>query len=108
MGVHAIQPDGSLNAEMARGRMALHYQLYALEPLIMLAELGEDNGIDLYAEKEGAIHRLVNFDLAAMKNPSQIAKRTGEEQNITLPFSGLDIGWQSLTSNAFPTRISPR
>jgi poly(beta-D-mannuronate) lyase len=102
MGVHAIQPDGSLNAEMARGRMALHYQLYALEPLIMLAELGEDNGIDLYAEKEGAIHRLVNFDLAAMKNPSQIAKRTGEEQNITLPFSGLDIGWAVPYVQRFP------
>jgi poly(beta-D-mannuronate) lyase len=102
MGVHAIQPDGSLDAEMARGRMALHYQLYALEPLIMLAEVGEANGIDLYAEREGAIHRLVKFDVAAMKDPSLIAKRTGEEQTITLPFSGQDIGWAVPYTQRFP------
>jgi poly(beta-D-mannuronate) lyase len=102
MGIHAIQPDGSLDAEMARGRMALHYQLYALEALVILAELGETNGIDLYAERAGAIHRLVKFDVAAMKDPSLIAKRTGEEQNITLPFSGLDIGWAVPYVQRFP------
>lgn len=37
-GVDAINPDGSLNAEMSRASMALHYQLYALGPLIMVAE----------------------------------------------------------------------
>ena len=102
MGVYGIQPDGSLDAEMARGRMALHYQLYALGPLIMLAELGESNGIDLYAERKGAIHKLVEFDLAAMKNPSLIAKRTGEQQSISLPFAGLDIGWAVPYVQRFP------
>lgn len=102
MGVHAIQPDGSLDAEMNRGRMALHYQLYALGPLIILAELGETNGIDLYAEREGAIHRLVSFDVAAMKDPSLIAKRTGAEQSISLPLSGLDIGWAVPYVQRFP------
>ncbi len=102
MGVHAIQPDGSLDAEMGRGRMALHYQLYALEPLIMLAELGESNGIDLYSERENAIHRLVKFDIAAMRNPSLIKSRTGAEQNITQPFSGLDIGWAVPYVQRFP------
>lgn len=102
MGIHAIQPDGSLDAEMGRGRMALHYQLYALEALVMLAELGEDNGIDLYAERDGAIHRLVAFDVAAMKDPSLIKKRTGEQQTIPLPFSGLDIGWAVPYVQRFP------
>ena len=32
MGVDAIQPDGSLTAEMNRAGMALHYQLYAARP----------------------------------------------------------------------------
>lgn len=102
MGVHAIQPDGSLDAEMGRGRMALHYQLYALEALVILAELGETNGIDLFAEREGAIHRLVKFNVAAMNDPSLIAKRTGEEQKVTLPFSGLDIGWAVPYVQRFP------
>jgi poly(beta-D-mannuronate) lyase len=102
MGIHAIRPDGTLDHEMARGRMALHYQLYALQALVMLAELGHANGFDLYAEREGAIHRLVKFDVAAMKDPSLIAKRTGEEQDIAQPFSGMDIGWAVPYVQRFP------
>jgi poly(beta-D-mannuronate) lyase len=102
MGVHAIKPDGSLDAEMGRGQRALHYQLYALGPLIMLAELGESNGIDLYAARDGAIHKLVEFDVAAMKDPSLIAKRTGEEQKIAPPYSGLEIGWAVPWVQRFP------
>ena len=102
IGIHAIRPDGSLDAEMGRGRMALHYQLYALGPLVILAELGEANDVDLYSEQDGALHRLVKFDLAAMHDPSLIARRTGEQQNITLPFAGLDIGWAVPYVQRFP------
>jgi len=102
MGIHAIQPDGSLAAEMGRGCMALHYQLYALGPLVMLAELAEANGIDLYAERDGAIHRLVSFNIAAMKDVSLIAKRTGETQVIAPPYGGLEIGWAVPYVQRFP------
>ena len=101
-GLYAIQLDGSLDAEMGRGRRALHYQLYALGPLVMLAELGAANGLDLYAEREGAIHRLVQFDVAAMKDPKLIVTRTGEQQDTTPPFSGLDIGWAVPYVHRFP------
>jgi poly(beta-D-mannuronate) lyase len=47
--VGEIQASGVLMREMARAGMALHYHLYALAPLIMIAELGEANGMDLYA-----------------------------------------------------------
>jgi|HubBroStandDraft_6_1064221.scaffolds.fasta_scaffold84122_2 poly(beta-D-mannuronate) lyase len=92
-GVGLIQSDGSLAAEMNRAGMALHYQLYALAPLIMLAELGEANGVDMYNVNHGAIHRLVKFDLAAMQDPAIIAKRTGVPQNTSAPYSGNEIGW---------------
>ena len=102
MGVDAIQPDGSLDAEMARRSMALHYQLYALGALIMIAELAEANRIDLYAERDGAIHKLVAFDLAALKDPALIAGKTGEPQNIKPPYSGLEIGWAVPYVQRFP------
>lgn len=102
MGIDAIQPDGSLTAEMSRGQMALHYQLYALGPLIVLAELGEANGIDLYREKQGAIHRLVKFNIAAMKDPSTLATRTGATQKISRPYSGQEIGWAVPYIQRFP------
>jgi poly(beta-D-mannuronate) lyase len=41
MGLDPIQPDGSLPVDMNHRRMALHYHLFALGPLAMLAELGE-------------------------------------------------------------------
>jgi poly(beta-D-mannuronate) lyase len=102
MGIDAIQPDGSLIAEMGRGQRALHYQLYALGPLVMLAELGEANGIPMYAMKNGAIHRLVQFDIAAMKDPSIIAQRTGAEQDTAQTYSGLEIGWAVPYVQRFP------
>lgn len=102
MGVHAIQPDGSLLAEMNRGQMALHYHLYALGPLILLAELGEVNGLDLYAEDKGAIHRLVEFCVAGLDDPSLLEKRTGVKQVVTLPYEGSDIGWAVPYVHRFP------
>jgi poly(beta-D-mannuronate) lyase len=102
MGVDSIQPDGSLAAEMNRGQMALHYNLYALAPLIMVAELGEANGIDLYAYDDGAIHKLVKFCLAALKDPAIIEKRTGVKQVVSLPYSGSDIGWAVPYVKRFP------
>lgn len=102
MGIHTIQPDGSLDAEMGRGQRALHYQLYALGPLIILAELGEANGIDLYAERDGAIHRLVRFNLAAMKDPSLLEKRAEAKQEAKPPYAGLEIGWAVPYTQRFP------
>jgi len=102
MGIDAVQADGSLKAEMGRGKMALHYQLYALGPLVMLAELGEANGVSMYGMKDGAIHRLVEFDIAAMKDPSIIARRTGAAQEIGKGYSGLEIGWAVPYVRRFP------
>jgi poly(beta-D-mannuronate) lyase len=92
IGLSAIQPDGSLVAEMNRGQMALHYHLYALGPLIILAELGAANGLDLYAEQNGAIHRLVNFCVAGMEDPVSLEARSGAAQVVSVPYSGSDIG----------------
>ena len=102
MGLDLIQPDGSLVAEMNRGQMAMHYNLYALGPLIMLAEFGEANGLDLYAEENGALHRLVKFCLEALEDPTLIEKRTGVKQLVTLPYAGSDIGWAVPYVRRFP------
>jgi poly(beta-D-mannuronate) lyase len=107
-GVHLIQPDGSLAAEMNRAGRALHYQLYALGPLVILAELGEANGIDMYAMNQGAIHRLVRFNIAALEDPGIIAKRTGVVQEVSDPWSGLEIGWAVPYLKRFPDpRLGP-
>jgi poly(beta-D-mannuronate) lyase len=64
--------DGSLPAEMERGVKALHYQVYATVPLVMMASV-----LDLHDPK---LDTLVGFTVAASANPSGIAKATGFEQ----------------------------
>jgi poly(beta-D-mannuronate) lyase len=102
MGLDAIQPDGSLPQEMNRAAKALHYHLYALGPLVMLAELGEANSLDLYSEEHGALHRLVAFCLAGLEDPTLLQKRTGIAQEVTLPYAGSDIGWAVPYVRRFP------
>ena len=101
-GVDQIKPDGSLPLEMARGGRALHYHLYALAPLILLAEFGEANHLDLYAHANGAIHRLVNFSVAGVQDPAPFVKATGVQQELTKPLSGDQIGWAPPYLQRFP------
>jgi poly(beta-D-mannuronate) lyase len=62
-----ITADGTLPLEEARGGRAMHYHLYALDPLVMLAELAAANGRDLYAAGDHAIARLVVLCLARLR-----------------------------------------
>jgi poly(beta-D-mannuronate) lyase len=68
----------------------------------MLAELGEANGIDLYSDNNGAIHRLVKFCEAGLEDPTILEKRTGVAQLVELPWSGGDIGWAVPYVRRFP------
>jgi poly(beta-D-mannuronate) lyase len=101
-GVNQIQPDGTLPLEMARGSRALHYHLYALAPLVLLAEFGEANHLDLYAHANGAIHRLVNFSVAGLQDPAPFAKATGVQQEVPKKISGDQIGWAPPYVQRFP------
>jgi poly(beta-D-mannuronate) lyase len=102
-GVDQIQPNGVLPREMDRAGRALHYHLYALAPLIMIAELAEANGLDLYSYDNGAIHRLVKLCIAGLANPDLFTKGTGVQQDITGgPYSGADIGWAVPYVKRFP------
>jgi poly(beta-D-mannuronate) lyase len=101
-GVAAIRPDGTLPREMARGQRALHYHLYALAPLVLLAEFGEANGMDMYARDNGAIHRLVNISVGGLLNPEPFARATGVEQEVPKIVSGDQIGWAPPYVKRFP------
>jgi poly(beta-D-mannuronate) lyase len=92
IGISQIRPDGLMPLELARGAMALHYHLFALAPLIMLAELGEANGVDLYAEEHGAIGRLANRVIEGLRDPAPFAAAAGVAQQVRPP-RGPDLAW---------------
>ncbi|KQQ47592.1 alginate lyase [Duganella sp. Leaf126] len=76
-----VAPDGSLPEEMARGVKALHYHAFAAAPLTMIASI-----LDLRAP---ALDRLVQFTLAAVRDPSALVRATGVPQEPVddLPFA---------------------
>lgn len=101
-GVAQIKPDGTLPLEMARGTRALHYHLYALAPLVLLAEFGEANGLPLYSAHDGAIHRLEKVSIAGLSDPSIFVAGTGRPQEPSTPVSGDAIGWAPPYLARFP------
>ena len=102
IGTGKIQPDGTLPLEMARGSRALHYHLYALAPLVLLAEFGEANGIDLYAHANGSLHRLVNVSVAGLQDPTPFAKVAGVQQEVPRKINADQIGWAPPYLRRFP------
>jgi poly(beta-D-mannuronate) lyase len=90
-----IAPDGTLPLELARGQRALHYHLFAVTPLVMLAEIGAANGLDLYGERDGALGRLVSVVLAGLANPTDFARRSGTAQEPE-HLSGWSVAWAEI------------
>lgn len=84
-----MNSDGSLPLEMARHENALHYQSFALTPLVMTAELAARQGIDLYSVnvKSHTIADAVDFLVRASANPDLMKQYASELQTFSL-FSG--------------------
>ncbi|MBV8119817.1 MAG: alginate lyase family protein [Alphaproteobacteria bacterium] len=100
MGIADIAADGTLPLELARKKRALHYHLFALLPLVMLAELGEANGLPLYRANNGALSRLVDTTITGLDDPAIFVRLTGEAQDVSAATlgglaggKGFDAAW---------------
>jgi poly(beta-D-mannuronate) lyase len=103
-GIAEIQPDGSMPLEMARGQRALHYHLFALSPLVYIAEFGQVNGIDLYAERDHALARLERLCVDGLKDNQFFVKTTGIAQDTPTPGAPAaeQISWGVIWESRFP------
>jgi len=102
-GISQIQPDGSLPQEMRRGQRALHYHLYALAPLVYLAEFGENNGLHSYAERDFAIKKLTDLCVQGLEDNSYFVKATGIAQDTPNgPPAAEQISWAKIYLARFP------
>ena len=72
--------DGSLPLEMARGDLALHYQMHAVAPLVVTAALLQTQGHTLFVACNGSIRRTIGFVIAAFETPSLVEGLAGEPQ----------------------------
>lgn len=102
--VSRVAADGTLPLEMGRGQRALHYHLFALGPIVMMAEFGEANGENLYAARDHAVERLANRAISGLKNNSYFSEKAGVAQDTPAP-NGLhsdDIIWMVPYLRHFP------
>ncbi len=103
VGITQIQPDGSLPQEMRRGQRALHYHLYALAPLVYLAEFGEENGLHSYAGHNYAIKKLADLCIQGLEDNSFFVKATGIPQDTPNgPPAAEQISWAKIYLARFP------
>src|SRR5262245_5911282 len=90
-----IGADGTLPLEVARKGKALHYHVFAVMPLVMIAELGAANGLDLYGAYDGALRRLVGRAVEGLHDPSYFERLTGTTQDLD-PLSGWHVAWAEI------------
>jgi poly(beta-D-mannuronate) lyase len=76
---------GALPLEMARHENAIHYQAFALQPLIMIAEFAQRQNVDLYAVTDHgrSIRNAVVFLGLAIADPTLVKQYTNDPQKTS-------------------------
>jgi poly(beta-D-mannuronate) lyase len=74
--------DGSLPNEMFRRKLALHYQIHAVGPLVFTAALLKDKDPTLLQFCNRAIVRAAQFAVAGAKDPKIVEAITGVKQSF--------------------------
>jgi poly(beta-D-mannuronate) lyase len=84
--------NGAFPLEMARHENAIHYQAFALQPLILIAEFGARQGVDLYAYTEHGrtIRTAVVFLGQLIADPALVKQYTNDPQKTN--FHAGDVG----------------
>ena len=82
-----INDDGSHPDEMRRGQLALHYQLHATAPLSTSSALLIKAGFREELAYLSKLEQMVDFTIAALKNPRLVEAKLNIKQTIT---GGLD------------------
>jgi poly(beta-D-mannuronate) lyase len=72
-----VAEDGSLPLEMDRATKALHYHVFSVQPLVLLASI-----LDMQSPQ---LDKLVRFTVAGAKDTSAIARATGFQQEEVKP-----------------------
>ncbi len=104
-GVDQIQADGTLPLEMARGQRALHYHLFAIAPLVTMAELAQANGDDLYGYDHSRLKLLVTVSVSGLNDNHFFQEKSGVAQDTPKDghVSPSDVAWLAPYACRFPS-----
>jgi poly(beta-D-mannuronate) lyase len=79
-----IDPNGALPKEMARHENAIHYQCFALQPLVTIAQFATRQGYDLYAYADHGrtLRDAILFFGRAVDDPGLVRPYTSDPQSV--------------------------
>jgi hypothetical protein len=84
-GVDEIDQRGAFPKEMARSERSIHYQSFALQPLVPIAEFAERQHVPLYSYKSQTGHTIadaIDFLGKAVADPSILKAYTPDQQMV--------------------------
>lgn len=91
-----IEPDGTLPLEVMRAGKALHYHIFSVTPLVVLAEIAAANRVDLYGEGDAALRRLVRRVVTDLDDARHMVGLTGVSQDFVGSLSGWNFAWAEI------------
>ena len=93
--LESMNSDGSLPLEMGRGSGAIHYQNFAILPLIYIAETAYRQGFNIYdLSIDGkSLHLAINFLMQCIENEDVVKNYTTEEQDMSFIDKKTELNW---------------
>jgi poly(beta-D-mannuronate) lyase len=95
-GIDGVTPDGTLPLEMLRKGRALEYHIFALEPLMLIAQAAAANGNDLFHRNNNALQRVGERIFASRYDHSFFDERAGEKQTAATPLPKGSFVWAEI------------
>ena len=105
--INQLDKNAAFPLEMARHEMSTHYQAFALQPLVLVAEFATRQGTNLYAYTANGhtLHDAIIFLGHAIEDPTIIKQYTPDEQKAN--FGSSDYAPFAFYAARFPTQPLP-
>ncbi len=105
LGVDSIRADGVLLTELNRGSQGFIYHQFALQPLVMIAEIQTLRGNNLYNYRNNGLSQLANFVASSFGDFSIFMTKTSTPQahNPSFMISNLPyyLDWMEIWHSRF-------
>jgi poly(beta-D-mannuronate) lyase len=104
--LNSMNKDGSFPLEMARGRRAIHYQNFAILPLVYIAEIATRQGYDLYSMNiDGKdLHLAINFLMRCIEDNDIVQRYTASSQDFSFFFKKRELNWMEPYNRRFKNK----
>lgn len=103
-----MNKNGSFPLEMARGRYAIHYQNFAIFPLVYIAEIAARQGYDLYSLNiDGKdLHLAINFLMSCIEDNDIVKRYTTsiQDTSFTRRRKEKEVNWMEPYNRRFKNK----